>query len=245
MCTKFTLFHQSDDIYCRVFMSVLTAVSGAASLLLLLIPPKSQETLSPTHLFCCLSTHSPGTSLCTDRGTNISYLASLATNQTDFICSAGADDVLSFSHLSPHHNTTFQLSETCMDLVCEGEVESVDPSWEMNLIFYIILRAAIDVLRASSIMMFEGAVVITIKQMGGDYGLQKLFGTFGAIIWGPVSGQIIDMASSASGTDNYAPVFYIFFVMRIICALLILKLNLSFKQPAKRIFKVTLVNKFL
>eukprot|EP00091_Calanus_sinicus_P004138 TRINITY_DN14357_c0_g1_i1.p1 TRINITY_DN14357_c0_g1~~TRINITY_DN14357_c0_g1_i1.p1 ORF type:complete len:255 (-),score=50.69 TRINITY_DN14357_c0_g1_i1:185-949(-) len=29
----------------------------------------------------------------------------------------------------------------------------------------------------------------------------------------------------------------IFFVMRIICALLILKLNLSFKQPAKRIFK--------
>ena len=28
--------------------------------------------------------------------------------------------------------------------------------------------------------------MITIKQLGGDYGLQKLFGTFGAIIWGPV-----------------------------------------------------------
>ncbi len=27
--------------------------------------------------------------------------------------------------------------------------------------------------------------------MGGDYGLQKLFGTFGAIIWGPISGKII------------------------------------------------------
>ena len=80
--------------------------------------------------------------------------------------------------------------------------------------------------------------MVTIKQMGGDYGLQKLFGTFGAIIWGPISGQIIDMASSASGGENYAPVFYMFFIMRMICSLLILKLNLSFKKPAKKIFKV-------
>ena len=74
--------------------------------------------------------------------------------------------------------------------------------------------------------------------MGGDYGLQKLFGTFGAIIWGPISGQIIDMASSASGAENYAPIFYMFFIMRMMTSLLILKLNLSFKKPAKKIFKV-------
>ena len=84
-------------------------------------------------------------------------------------------------------------------------------------------------------------MVVTIKQMGGDYGLQKLFGTFGAIIWGPTSGQIIDMASSASGGENYAPVFYMFFIMRMICSLLILKLNLSFKKPAKKIFKVNYI----
>ena len=85
----------------------------------------------------------------------------------------------------------------------------------------------------------QGAVVVTIKQLGGDYGLQKLFGTFGAIICGPLSGQIIDMASQASGTENYEPIFYIFFVMRLISAALILKLNLSFKKPAKKVFKVT------
>jgi len=220
----------------RVFMSVLTAVSGAASLLLLLIPPKTHETISPASLFCCPSFNNPGTSFCTDRASNTSYLAHLATNNSQLVCSDGLN-VLSISHVSLHQNTTHDFGGNCLELGCEGEVESLDPSWEKNLIFYIILRAAIDVLRASSIMMFEGAVVITIKQLGGDYGLQKLFGTFGAIIWGPVSGQIIDMASTASGYDNYAPVFYIFFVMRIICALLILKLNLSFKQPAKRIFK--------
>jgi len=224
----------------RVFMSVLTAVSGGASLLLLLIPPKTHHTLSPGTLFCCSDdSGTPGTTWCSNTAANISYQAHLATNTT-MVCSNELH-VLHISQLSPHNNinksNNMEFSESCMELECNGEVESVDPSWEMNLIFYIILRAAIDVLRASSIMMFEGAVVITIKQLGGDYGLQKLFGTFGAIIWGPVSGQIIDMASSASGTENYAPVFYIFFAMRIICALLVLKLNLSFKKPAERIFK--------
>ena len=116
-------------------------------------------------------------------------------------------------------------------------------NWSQILIFYTLLRCLIDVLRASSVMMFEGAVVVTIKQMGGDYGLQKLFGTFGAIIWGPISGQILDMASSSSGKENYEPIFYLFFVMRFISALLILKLNLSFKKPAKKVFKVRTKNK--
>merc|ERR1719430_1787486 len=149
--------------------------------------------------------------------------------------------VLHISQLSPNNNinrsSNMEFSEQCKIFECDGKVETVDENWELNLVFYIALRAIIDVLRASSCMMFEGAVVITIKQLGGDYGLQKLFGTFGAIIWGPISGQIIDMASKSSGHDNYAPVFWIFFAMRVICACLILKLNLSFKKPAKKVFK--------
>ena len=42
------------------------------------------------------------------------------------------------------------------------------------------------------ILHSQGAVMITIKQLGGDYGLQKLFGTFGAIIWGPVMLLIVN-----------------------------------------------------
>jgi len=120
---------------------------------------------------------------------------------------------------------------------CAGDVVGVRGDWLLVLGSYIALRAAIDVLRASSCMMFEGAVVVTIKALGGDYGLQKLFGTFGAIIWGPISGQIIDMASSVSGSEDYSPVFYLFFVLRFISALLVLKLNLTFKKPAKKMFK--------
>ena len=46
------------------------------------------------------------------------------------------------------------------------------------------------------------------------------------------------MASQASGEENYQPIFYTFCVMRIFCSLLILNLNLSFKKPAKKVFKV-------
>merc|ERR1719192_1840823 len=63
---------------------------------------------------------------------------------------------------------------------------------------YLLVRVLLDILRASSLMLFEGAVVSIIKQHGGDYGLQKLFGTFGAIIFGPLSGLLIDFGQGHS-----------------------------------------------
>ena len=42
-------------------------------------------------------------------------------------------------------------------------------------------------------MLFEGAVVAIIKEHGGDYGLQKIFGTMGAVVFGPLSGALSDL----------------------------------------------------
>lgn len=235
----------------RVFMSGLTLVSGAASLLLLLIPPKNSLGLVSHSLLTCCPL--PGqTWHCSDETANATYLASRLSELPPPVASASTSTSSSFltcindldqqvalavSSLSEQNNSS-QISDTCFEVSsCTGSFSQPHPSWTSSLWAYIALRATIDVLRASSCMMFEGAVVITIKQMGGDYGLQKLFGTFGAIIWGPVSGQIIDMASQSTGSENYAPVFWTFFAMRTVCAILILKLNLSFKQPAKKVFK--------
>jgi hypothetical protein len=52
-----------------------------------------------------------------------------------------------------------------------------------------VIRVILDIFRASSLMLFEGAVVAIIKEHGGDYGLQKIFGTMGAVVFGPLSGQ--------------------------------------------------------
>ena len=72
-------------------------------------------------------------------------------------------------------------------------------------------------------MLFEGAVVSIIKQHGGDYGLQKLFGTFGAVIFGPLSGVLIDFG------HDYSGVIILYFCLRAATALCILKLDLNFK----------------
>ena len=88
------------------------------------------------------------------------------------------------------------------------------------------MRVLLDILRASSLMLFEGAVVSIIKQHGGDYGLQKLFGTFGAIIFGPLSGLLIDFGHGATA---YNGVIIMYFVLRTLTAICVLKLNLDFK----------------
>ena len=44
--------------------------------------------------------------------------------------------------------------------------------------------------------MFEGAVIATIREQKADYGLQRIYGYLGAIIASPLSGLLIDYASS-------------------------------------------------
>ena len=38
---------------------------------------------------------------------------------------------------------------------------------------YLCVRTGLGVLTAASLMMFEGAVMATIQELGGDYGIQR------------------------------------------------------------------------
>ena len=107
-----------------------------------------------------------------------------------------------------------------------SEVMNMNNWMESEFWAYLTTRVLLDVLRASSLMLFEGAVVSIIKQHGGDYGLQKLFGTFGAVIFGPLSGVLIDFGEGASA---YHGVIILYFCIRVVTALCILKLSLDFK----------------
>jgi len=203
----------------RVFMSGLTAVGGAASILILLVPKKIVG-----EPYCC--TQDTGQLLCTPTAHNYSVPTVGFLN-----CGNGTAE---YNVSTAIFREQLDFCDTSCSLARSEESSGLE--WSTVLCIYIALRATLDILRASSLMMFEGAVVVTIKQLGGDYGLQKLFGTFGAIIWGPISGVIIDYASRG-GVEDYAPVFYLYCAMRLVCALLILKLDLKFKQPAKKVFK--------
>ena len=64
--------------------------------------------------------------------------------------------------------------------------------------FRFFLRVLLDILKASSLVLFEGAVMSIIKEHGGDIGLQKVFSTFGGLIFGPVAGILIDVFDGGS-----------------------------------------------
>ena len=78
-------------------------------------------------------------------------------------------------------------------------------------------------------MMFEGAVMATVQEMGGDYGIQRFVGNFGAIVFAPLGGYVID-------TKGYDAAIYIYLALKLIAALFILLIRLDFKPPGKHFF---------
>ena len=83
--------------------------------------------------------------------------------------------------------------------------------------------------------------------------MQKLFGTAGTIIFGPLAGLLIDFVQEKGtevdtvrtgkerivdcNSEGYNPIIYLYFALRVVTALCILKLRLDFKPPAKKVFQ--------
>lgn len=64
----------------------------------------------------------------------------------------------------------------------------------------------------------------TVQEMGGDYGIQRFVGNFGAIVFAPLGGYVIDRS-------GHEAAIYIYLVLKLIAALFILLIKLDFKPP--------------
>lgn len=100
-----------------------------------------------------------------------------------------------------------------------------DPS--LTFWSYLTVRTTMGVLTAASLMMFEGAVMATVQEMGGDYGIQRFVGNFGAIVFAPFGGYVIDASM------GYEAAIYIYLALKLIASLFILLIKLDFKPPGK------------
>ena len=81
----------------------------------------------------------------------------------------------------------------------------------------------------------------TVQEMGGDYGIQRFVGNFGAIVFAPLGGYVID-------AQGYEAAIYIYLVLKLIAAFFILAIRLDFKPPGKttiiyRLMKINPVQK--
>ena len=100
---------------------------------------------------------------------------------------------------------------------------------------YLLARTFLGVLTASSLMMFEGAVMATIQELGGDYGIQRFVGNFGAIVFAPLGGYLIDVTSDKRPRFDVA--IYIYLGLKLLAAAMILFIDLDFRPPGERILK--------
>lgn len=51
--------------------------------------------------------------------------------------------------------------------------------------------------------MFEGAVIAVLREHKADYGLQRIYASIGGMISSPLSGMLIDYASSGKGYTDF------------------------------------------
>ena len=67
------------------------------------------------------------------------------------------------------------------DALCNNTHEGIESNPSLTFWSYLAVRTGLGVLTAASLMMFEGAVMATIQEMGGDYGIQRFVGEWALV----------------------------------------------------------------
>jgi hypothetical protein len=84
-------------------------------------------------------------------------------------------------------------TDLCSNLVRE---EIFNP--QLTFWLYLILYFVHTVFGSGSAILFEGASLILVNQVRGDFGFQKMFGFIGLALFSPISGVLIDYFSTDS-----------------------------------------------
>ncbi len=81
--------------------------------------------------------------------------------------------------------------------------------------------------------------------MGGDYGIQRFVGNFGAIVFAPLGGHIIDVTSNAGadiddnvGNFSFTSIVAIYVALKLLAAFMIMMIQLDFKPPGVNVIKL-------
>ena len=68
---------------------------------------------------------------------------------------------------------------------------------------YLIVRLIYGYVMAGITTLFEGACLAVVNQVKGDFGLQRIFGLIGLMIFAPVSGALVDYFSINKSIADY------------------------------------------
>ncbi|KAF2355581.1 Major facilitator superfamily associated domain [Trinorchestia longiramus] len=85
--------------------------------------------------------------------------------------------------------------------------------------------------------MFEVATIAVLRHYGHDYGLQRLHGSVGGMVVAPLAGLLIDAVGDGTHYQHYYASFGLFTALKLLCAVVLLTINLGFKPPSTNLFR--------
>ncbi|CAL7943469.1 unnamed protein product [Xylocopa violacea] len=119
--------------------------------------------------------------------------------------------------------------------MCSNKDTVIEYNVGLTFWLYFAIRVFIGVIGGTTFAMFEGAVIAILREQKADYGLQRIYGSIGGMISSPLSGLLIDYASTGKGYTDFRPAFYLYAGLKLISGLLMLAINLEFKSPATNV----------
>ncbi|EFX88451.1 hypothetical protein DAPPUDRAFT_311258 [Daphnia pulex] len=123
-------------------------------------------------------------------------------------------------------------SDLCSDKVRE---EVINP--QLTFWIYLLLRSVFEVFIVGSATLFDGAALVLVNEVRGDFGFQKMFGLIGISIFSPISGALMDYFNTNENDKNFRPAFFLFAGLFGTAAVGMLTIDLNFKPPAEKLMK--------
>ncbi|XP_023934060.2 uncharacterized protein LOC112043036 [Bicyclus anynana] len=120
---------------------------------------------------------------------------------------------------------------------CDNQLQQIELDPAFTFWTYLAVRVFIGIIGGTAFAMFEGAVIAIVRDQRADYGLQRVYGSIGGMISSPLSGLLIDYASRGKGYTDFRPAFYLYAVLKVLSGVLMLSIDLEFKQPAQNLLE--------
>lgn len=121
--------------------------------------------------------------------------------------------------------------------MCSNKKTVIEYNIGVTFWMYFAIRVFIGVIGGTTFAMFEGAVIAILREQKADYGLQRIYGSIGGMISSPLSGLLIDYASTGKEYTDFRPAFYLYAGLKLISGLLMLAINLEFKSPSTNVVR--------
>ncbi|KAK8403631.1 hypothetical protein O3P69_000013 [Scylla paramamosain] len=115
---------------------------------------------------------------------------------------------------------------------CVKRPLSMEHNVALSFWFFVTINTLGKLLIGLSYTLFEVAVLAILKEYGFDYGLQRIYGSIGGMVFAPLSGLAIDYLGKGGRYTDYHIMFMLYCALKLFCALILVMVDLRFKVPA-------------